>query len=145
MQPIFVIRMVINDILHLVANERARKILMVEMFTGRPIICGLERHQFLPHMRKGRMPHIMEKSGQTHELPRPAQMFLVEPHLAYQVFLVLFLDGVEQPLSDVHDAQRMLEPGVDRTGIDVLREGELSNTPQTLKHRVVDDVHFPGG
>ena len=43
----------------------------------------------------------------------------------------------------MHDAERVLEARVHRSGVDIVREGELADAPQPLKRRLGDDLPLP--
>jgi hypothetical protein len=89
------------------------------------------------------MTHIMKKCRQSNHPAAAPQAIVIEMKLASQAISIALRDTVEQHRRHVHNAERMLEPGVHGAGVNVIRPGELTDPAEALKRQLIDNIPLP--
>ena len=103
-------------------------------------------NQGLRRVRKTCMTDVMQQARQADDLPGDGQGRLVQLCDLLEVRLqeVSARGGelVKSPAGKLHDAERVLETCVRRTGIHHFGESQLANVSQTPENPVVDNLAF---
>ena len=98
----------------------------------------------LERVTRGKMPHIMEKSGEANKryLVR-TDLTIDQPLLAKVFWLALrpaiAIDRIDHGLSNVNGPDRMLKPPMRCTDVDQMGLSELVHTPEALASGMIAD------
>ena len=107
------------------------------------IILSIEGKQTFARVREWRVPDVMQECGEAYDPSVTIQSCLIVVSASFQIMPLPRHNSIVHPCGDVHRAQRMFEPGMSRSRIYKICKGQLPDTSQTLKCRMVDDFSFP--
>ncbi len=103
----------------------------------------LNREHVLSGVRERTVSRVVKESGEADDLAVPLKISLGIAESRDQILPGAADHGIEELSRDVHDAQRMLETGMHGPRVDIIGPGQLANSSQPLKGRMVDDVTLP--
>jgi hypothetical protein len=88
---------------------------------------------FFGCVRKGQMAEVMKECRKPNDLSPGHKRFRIRKDLNRTVSVPFMSDDVEDAASELHDAERMLEPPMCRSWIDEVRQRKLVNVPKPLE------------